>query len=179
MSADQVHTLFLHFQREFRAGHLDDAERLVHERIAVIGEHADSADLARAYTNLGLVRFFRNDLDGAEDRFTAALEMDQRLNHERGIARSMGNLALVPEARGDLDRAEALNRASLAIAERIGDDDIAAGKLANLGDIALRRGRTEDARGLWTRALTLFERNADEKHAAEVRGKVAGLDTHS
>ncbi len=174
-----IQILFLVYQFHFRSGELEEAEQLVRRRLAVTGPDTDSADTARAYTNLGLVRLYRKDIDGAQREFTRAVDISKRIGDQYGLARAVGNLGLAPEARGELDRAEELFRESLAIARRIGADDIASTKLANLGDIAVLRGRPDQARELWTQAIELFARLGNRKHHAEFSQKLAELDKPS
>lgn len=166
--------LFLGFQFHFRAGRLDDAERLARRRIELAPAQSPAA--SRACTNLGLVLLTRGQLDAAEAMQRRALAIDRALGDEAGIARDLGNLALVPEARGDLDAAEALYLEALEIAERIGAKAIAATKLANLGDIAMARGRREEARALWTSARDLFEAAGEAKHRDEMLRKIREVE---
>src|SRR5262249_1556092 len=94
--------LFLGYQFHFRIGELDAAETLAQRRLDLAAP--ESADAARALTNLGLIAQFRGDLDRAEELMGRAVEIDRRIGNLEGLARDIGNLALVPEARGDLER---------------------------------------------------------------------------
>lgn len=163
--------LFAGFQFHFRAGRLEDAERLASRRLDLAPAQSPAA--SRACTNLGLVHLFRGEHDASEAMQRRALAIDRALGDEAGIARDLGNLALVPEARGDLDAAEKLYLEALEIAERIGATAIAATKLANLGDIALARGKHEEARGLWIRARSIFEALGDPKSRDQCDAKIA------
>lgn len=171
-----VQVLFLGFQFHFRAGEYDHAQRLVEQRLDLLGRGTRSGDVARAFANLSLIHTFRGTLDEAESAAEMAIRVARESRHEYEESRGLHNLAMVHEKRGDLERAELIYREALVIAERIGADDLAASKLANLGDIALLRGRTDEARELWSRAVLLFERLAQGKHAREYAEKILTLD---
>ncbi len=169
--------LFLGFQFAFRTARLDLAERFARRRIEVAAD--DSADAARAWSNLGLVLHAKRAWDASEQAHHRAIEIDRRIGNLEGVARDLGNLALVPESRGDLDEAERLNLESLEIAERLGASSIIATKLANLGDIAHARGRHAEARDRWTRAVALFRELGKTAWLREAEGKIASLEAEN
>lgn len=170
--------LFLAYQFHFRIGELDAAEQFAQRRLDLAA--ADSADAARALTNLGLVSQMRGELDRAEQRMTRAVDIDRRIGNQEGLARDLGNLALVPEARGDLARAEALTHEALEIARSIPGprgEELVAGSLSNLGDFAKARGQLDAARELWSRAVEIFDRLGVTKWKASFEKRFADLDS--
>jgi tetratricopeptide (TPR) repeat protein len=173
-TCDHPALLFLAFQFHFRLGDLASAERYVRRRLAVAPEH--SADAARAWNNLGLIAFFRDDLEAAEAHMHRSLAIDTALGDQQGIARDLGNLAMIPEKQGDLAQARRMYLESLAIAERVDAKPIIATKLSNLADIALAQRDRDQARKLWMRALAIFEELKDTTHAAHCARCLAGLD---
>ncbi len=176
-----IRLLYLGFQFFFRTEDRDEAERLARRRLEILSETglSRSPAAARAWNNLGLIAFFREDLDEAQCHFEHALALDRAAADDEGIARDIGNLALIPEKRGDLAKAEAMYLESLAIAERIGADAIAATKLSNLGEVALARGRPEDARNYWLRAIAAYQRVGQKKGQVRCAEWIAALDTPS
>lgn len=156
-----IRLLFLGFQFFFRTGDYSTAEKLTLRRLSIAECAAETADLARACTNLGLIHLTTSRLDSARALCERALTIDERLGNKQGIARDLGNLANVYEAMGAFETAEQLNHRSLATALEIDDHMIAAGKLANLGDIARATSRLEQARVYWREAAALF-RKVDE-----------------
>lgn len=170
-----VRLLYLAFQFHFRLGNYDEAERLVRLRLQAV--RPESIDEARAWTNYGLINFFRGDLNIAEEMMRRALEIDTRIGNEQGIARDLGNLSLIPESRKDFDAAEKLNRESLAIAERIGYTPVIATRLCNLGEIALARGNSVDARALLVRAEAEFAKLGIEKHRSHCERLIRQIDS--
>lgn len=177
---DDLGVLFLAFQFHFRLGELDTAERHVQRRLELAAP--ESADAARALTNLGLIAQFRKDLDRAEELMSRAVEIDRRLGNLEGLARDIGNLALVPEARGDLDRAESLFREAMEVARRIPGprgEELVASNMSNLGDIARARGRPAEARAMWLQARAVFERLGITKWDAMFKKQLADLDAET
>jgi tetratricopeptide (TPR) repeat protein len=174
---EDIRLLFLGFQFFFRTGDHANAERMTVRRLAVAEREGETAHVARACTNLGLIHLTTGRLDSARALMERAVTIDERLNNPEGLARDVGNLANVFEATGDLDTAESLNRRSLEIATRIGAGEIAAGKLANLGDIAHARGRVVEARDLWSQAVLEFERLGIEKWRRVYVEKLRGIGT--
>ncbi len=71
--------------------------------------------MANQYGNLGNVLKVRGDLDGAEQMYRKALEIDERLGRLEGLANHYGNLGNVLQVRGDLDGAEQMYRKRLSI----------------------------------------------------------------
>ncbi len=155
--------LFLGFQFFFRTGDHARAESLTLQRLRVAEQDGDTAHVARACTNLGLIHLTTGRHESALPLMRRAVEIDERLGNLEGLARDLGNLANVYEEAGDLEEASRLNLRSLEIAERVGAAEIAAGRHANLGDIAHRQGRTEEARTRWTHAESEFARLGIDK----------------
>lgn len=175
-STDDPRLLFLGFQFHFRTGDYTEAERLTRRRLEAVGP--DTADAARAWNNLGLIRKFTGDAAEAERMMLHALEIDRGIGNDLGVARDLGNLAILYEERGELDHAESLYCESLSMAERLTGAaaiSISASKYANLGDIALARGRRSDASALWKRAEQLFGQAGDERYRAAMNAKIAEL----
>lgn len=169
--------LFLAFQFHFRLGELDPAEHFVRRRLELAAP--DSADAARACTNLGLILHTRGDFGSAEELLTRAVEIDRRLGNAEGLARDLGNLALVPEDRGELDRAEALFREAIDVARTIPGprgEELIASNTSNLGDIAKRRRQFDLARELWTRSWDTYRRLGITKWNAVFAKRFAELD---
>jgi tetratricopeptide (TPR) repeat protein len=156
--------LFVGYQFFFRTGDYDASEHLVRRRLELAPP--ESTDAARAWTNLGLIYFFRNDFEKAESMMRTALDIDTRIGNEFGMARDLGNLSLIPEKKGDFDFAERLNLEALTIAERIGATPLIASRLCNLGEIAMARGRSDVARPYLERAMAAFASLGIEKNRA-------------
>lgn len=157
--------LFLAFQYFFRRGDLELAEEATRRRLKVAGE--GSADAARAWTNLGLIYFFKKEYARAEEMHEKACAIDRANGDWRGLARDLGNWAMIPEVRQEWERAEKMYLEALERAERVQAREIMATKLANLGQMYEVMGRREEAASFTRRALTLFKELDEVKYAAE------------
>ncbi|MBU6413517.1 MAG: tetratricopeptide repeat protein [Planctomycetes bacterium] len=169
--------LFLAFQYFFRSGDLDLAEEATRRRLSVVGE--GSADAARAWTNLGLIYFFKKEYALAEEMHQRACEIDRANGDVRGLARDLGNWAMIPEARQEWARAEKMYLEALELAERAKARDVMATKLANLGQMYEVMGRREEAVGFTLRALELFKELGEAKYAAECESLLRKLKAES
>jgi tetratricopeptide (TPR) repeat protein len=157
--------LFLAFQYFFRSGDLALAEEVTRRRLSVVEE--GSADAARAWTNLGLIAFFKKEYALAEEMHQKACDIDRANGDSRGLARDLGNWAMIPEARQEWERAEKMYLQALELAKQVQAKDIMATKLANLGQMYEVMGRRQDAEGFTCRALELFKELSEVKYAAE------------
>jgi len=111
---------------------------------------------------LGMMSFYRGDLDAAEAHHRHALEIRERLVPESLlVAESLNSLGIAAGKRGDLESAEQhLNRA-LEIRERLAPGSVeTASCLSNLGNVAQARSDLETADELYRRALEIQERLA-------------------
>ncbi len=169
--------LFLAFQYFFRTGNLELAEEATRRRLSVVSE--TSADAARAWTNLGLIYFFKKEYAQAEEMHEKACDIDRTNGDSRGVARDLGNWAMIPEARQEWERAEKMYLEALALAEQVQAKDIMATKLANLGQMAEVRGRREEALAFTRRALELFKELGEDKYAAECASLLRKLKEQS
>jgi tetratricopeptide (TPR) repeat protein len=157
--------LYLAFQYFFRSRDLELAEEATRRRLAVVNE--SSTDAARAWTNLGLIYFFKKEYAQAEVMHEKACTIDRANGDFRGMARDLGNWAMIPEARQDWPRAEKMYLEALQLAEQVQARDVMATKLANLGQMYEVMGRREEAVGFTRRALGLFKELGETKYAAE------------
>jgi len=173
---DDLGVLFLAFQFHVRIGEYEAAARSAERRLELAAP--ESADAARALTNLALVAHFKGEQDRAEALFGRAIGIDRRIGDAAGLARDLGNSALVWEARNGLDKAEALYREALEIARSVPGalgEELVAGNLSNLGDIAKARGEIGRARALWMQSAEMFDRLGVTKWRAAFEKRFAEL----
>ena len=64
--------------------------------------------------------YTRGNLEGAEQMYRRALEIDERLGRLEGMATTYRNLGNMLRTRGDLVRAEQMYRKALETAEQLG-----------------------------------------------------------
>jgi tetratricopeptide (TPR) repeat protein/tRNA A-37 threonylcarbamoyl transferase component Bud32 len=142
--------------------------------------------LAKAYSDIGVLRTGRNDFEGAEHAYRRAVRLFASLAPgERDVAAAQHGFALkrlggVLLRRQRLDESEGYYRQALAIDEAVlkrpGVDDrdryAITFTLSDLGLVLSRRGRWDDAVALWTDALARRKAisDADPKDVRAVGG---------
>jgi CHAT domain-containing protein/Tfp pilus assembly protein PilF len=137
--------------------------------------------VARALGNLGNVAFYRGDLALAQDYFTRALAIRERLAPgSLDMAAGLGNLGNVAYQRGDLTSAQDYFTRALSIRERLAPDSLdVASSLRDLGIVAWERGDLPSAQDYFTRALSIRERLAPNSlDVAASLGNLGGVALH-
>jgi len=164
---------------EQERGHLPQADTLFREaldsRRQLAKTEADSADLAAALNNLGLLLTVRGLYEEAEpfDREAVALSTRVRGANHPLTAQLLQNLAQVRQFRGDLDEAEALYRQALdAKRKALGDlHPSVTISMNNLGGFLVRdRGKVEEADSLFRIAIALDRRLFGDRHGFVAAG---------
>jgi len=125
---------------------------------------ADSLEVAADLDSLGAAAHRRFDLDKAEQDFTQAMAIQQRLAPQSaGMADSLIGLGNVAQRRNNVDMAEKYQQQAFDLLQRLGPDSLrAARNLAGLGNIAYIRGELDQAEGFFLQALAINSReNAD------------------
>lgn len=116
-----------------------------------------SSGEASVLGNLGLIHKMRGDLHKAEQMFTEALDIHDKLGNEQGIAEDHGNLGLIYQKRGSLDKAEHMHLKSLEIAKKLGLQGLMASQYGNLGLACQARGDLEKAEQMFKESLEISE----------------------
>ncbi len=112
----------------------------------------------------GVVRAVAGDVEGAQERYQAALEVQRRIRDHEGAGLSLGGLAGLAVGRGELSEAVELYRQSLAEFEAIGDRAEEARILSELAWTHLRAGDSVTARERFFDTVQAYE------DVASVRG---------
>jgi non-specific serine/threonine protein kinase len=115
----------------------------------------ESAHMADAYLNLGLVAHNVGDLPQAEVQFLRAEELFAEVEDRAGLGRAVGSLARIARENGDLERAIALFERCLELFRDAKDDWGAANALHNIGNVRLARGDPRGAEDFFRQALEL------------------------
>ncbi len=138
----------------------------------VAEQGAESAELARWYSNLGLAAKDRGDPFAARRWLEQAIRLDER--HlgpaDPVLAIRLSNLAMVDRDLGDLPAAEAGLRRAVAIREQrlAADDVLLARSYINLAAVLCERGQPELARDYLRRAQAIAQAQLDERDPLHV-----------
>ena len=160
----------------FRAAY-DTATSLYEQAVRGAGEHGDSANVARARTNLALVAWRQSRFDEAKTIGEDALALKQRLGLKRDLAKSLNALGLLAQNRGQLD--EALHRflEARAAAEAVNDSGFVAKARGNLGQVYQDLGEFDRARAEYLVMRAFAASTGDRRTEANALNNLGGLET--
>ncbi len=136
--------------------------------------NSDKSIKAVAYGNLGVIRKTQGDLEGAEDFYLKALEIDKELGSKEGMAADYGNLGVIRDTQGDLEGAEELYLKALEIDKELGRKEGMAIRYGNLGLIRDTQGDLEGAEELYLKALEI-DKELGRKEGMAIRYGNLGL----
>jgi DNA-binding CsgD family transcriptional regulator/tetratricopeptide (TPR) repeat protein len=131
------------------------------EQALAAGEAAPAAVVATALHGLGEMATRLGDLEEADRRFAAAIDVRRHLGDRPSLARSLNALATVAIMNGDHDRATSLAEQALAIGRETGSIRAMVGSLGRLGVIALWRGDLARSESLLREARRCSEISGD------------------
>jgi tetratricopeptide (TPR) repeat protein len=124
---------------EMFMGHLDQAEQLYADSLAVARSVGDGHYVAHALAGLGDVARERGLLDEAEALYQEGLELCRRIGSQPGIVSALQRIATIALARAQTDRSEELHREALKIARGQHNRRQVAISMAGLGACAVER----------------------------------------
>jgi tetratricopeptide (TPR) repeat protein len=128
----------------------------VREALDLYRELGDTAGVASALGNLGLVAQAQGDGQQATELTGQSLALFRRLGDKSQIANSLDNLGLAALDRGDYERAAVLLEEALAIARVAGNRHSAAFSLSHLARVAHALGDDDRATVLQEEGLELW-----------------------
>lgn len=154
-------------------GDIEQAERLLlraAERLRLLSEPGDLAQLGSVLNNLGNIQKDRGDLTEAERTMREALRLKQAGHGEHHLltAISLAALGVVVNQAGRTDEAQDLHQRALAIYEANGAVTRVADSLNDLAGIADSRGDIVETRRLLERSVDIT-RTVDEAWPETVR----------
>lgn len=146
------------------SGQYGTARMCLHRALPICEAAGYVKGVAKCHEDLGLVALQTEQLDEAETRYLAALDIYERTHHETNAAIVHHQLGRVHESRQDYDRAELSLRQSIAIKTRLGNRAGVSNSTFHLGKIAQRRGDHALAEQCFLDCLDIDEQLGD-RHA--------------
>jgi serine/threonine-protein kinase len=163
-------------------GKYDDAVALYREAIALEqSAGGEGRELANIRSNLGIVLSENGDFAGAEQQFSAALELRRELlgDDHLLVAESFNNLGVLMGIQGEFARAEPMFREALAVRRRVlgADHPTVAESLNNLGRLLKEMGQFDESETLYREGLRVERERLGDDHprVAILLGNLANL----
>jgi adenylate cyclase len=122
----------------------------------------DSAGLAEALIEMGMVLYRLGDYDKVREPLHQGLALTRAADDKAGAALALNNLGNVAYSQGDYDAARALYEESLTLRRELGDKYGVANSLGNLGNVVAAQGDYAAAHALHEESLTLRREMGDK-----------------
>lgn len=139
-------------------GHLDEAQRLLEESLAIARSAALPVRQGVALRLVGTMHIERGEPALAEQALEEALEINRDVGNIRLEGKVLNSLAILRKIGGRVEEARALFDEALALHRRLGDRRSEGAVLSNIGDLYLASGDLEPAMEHFERAAKLLER---------------------
>lgn len=131
-------------------GRLDEAQELFERGLEIVPPDARTVT-ADLNNDLGIVHYYRHDLDRSYDFHSRALELRREIDDRLGIAKSFSNMGnVLLHLKRDYEEAESSYRQALEVAIEISDRQMQYSALNNLGLLTITRGQ-------WSQALETLD----------------------
>ncbi len=127
--------------------------------------------------NTAIIFQERGQLDEARRLYNVSLEINKRVDYQRGIAMTLQALGTLAQDQGELDEARRLYDESLKIESRLINQKGIAICLHQLGIICLHEGNLEDSEILLNQSLVILRELSYEQYIAECLESIGRLRT--
>lgn len=154
-------------------GHLERADSLLREALALGRRLGEKGVAATAIMWLGMVTLLRGDSSLAEGMFAESLALFREAGDEWGRAGAATLLGSMIGGRGNFARGRMFLEESLEIYRRIGDEIGAGASLNNLGYMTLFSGDYEGAATFLEESIVICQRHGNRVESAPRRCNLA------
>ena len=143
---------------DYGEGRLDDAISQLESSFRVLSEEQEDLDLARLSAQLGRMRFFRGDMDRAQEAIDLALRIGEAEGAPDVISDAMNTRAIIASSAGGYEEGIALLRHALSLATEHDLPEAALRAYNNLSETLTDRDRYDEGLELYERGLAVAER---------------------
>ena len=133
----------------------DRAKDRLEEALGLARELGDGSSAARTLDWLGIISFFRDEVDEARRLLEESAVEARTVGDLWCLADALGTLSSILPLQGAFDEADVASSEALEIAHRAGDDQGVRMALFGRALTAVRRGDLEDARAMADEGLTI------------------------
>ncbi|HXX27230.1 MAG TPA: tetratricopeptide repeat protein [Terriglobales bacterium] len=149
-----------------KQGKLEEAAASVQEASKIASAAGERADVARALTILGIVRFDQGNFSAAREAYEQALALERETGNKRGEATTLNDLGNVLGEQGDLAGSIKMLEGSLAMFREVGDKHSAAAVLSSIAARTLQQGNLQGAKQMLEEALNTSREIGDQERTA-------------
>ena len=156
-------------------GRYEEAQRYLHESLAIARHHGDRRMIAAVQNYLALAALGQGDRAAAKVHSEEALALARELGNKTEIAVASNALAQLHRLDGRLDDAEPLYDEVVALAHELGVQSFAAVGILGLAMVAIGRGSAGRARDLLRQVLAIAEETGSRPAGQSALEVAAGL----
>ena len=156
-------------------GRYEEAQRYLHESLAIARHHSDQRMIAAVQNILAFAALGQGDRAAAKIHCEEALKLARELGSKAEIAVASNALAQLNRLDGNLDGAEPLYEEAVVVAHELGIREFAAIAILGLAMVAIGRGGIGRARDLLREVLTIAEETGSRPAGQSALEVAAGL----
>ncbi len=113
--------------------------------------------VANVYKTIGIIYFFKGELDSAFTSFDRSLKTFEKLGDKKGVAASYVNIGILKKNIGEIKEAGESYQKALEIYQEIGDNEGVAKTYLNLGNLFKLQGDMKTALDYYFKSLKFYE----------------------
>jgi eukaryotic-like serine/threonine-protein kinase len=149
-----------------KQGKLEDAIVNAQEAVQISTASNELAELAKALTLIGIVRFDQGRFADAVSSYQQALTMQQQTGDRRGAATTLNDIANALGEQGDLAGSIKISNESLAMFREVGDKHSVAAVLGSIAARTIQLGDLSQAKKMLAQALAASREIGDHERTA-------------
>lgn len=153
----------------FEQGRVEEAGAEYEQVLELARTAGDTYQVALALSSLGAVHMGLGDLEGAESRFLAALEIDRQVRRKPGVLANLKRLMELYRLQGSATRGVELADEALTLARELGDRSAEA-------EVALEQARLFEEMGSFGSAVSSLRRHLELREEILSEKRIRQLD---
>jgi CHAT domain-containing protein/Tfp pilus assembly protein PilF len=159
-------------------GHLPEAVKFFHDKLAVMEELGERAEQANALSNIGAIYDWQGDVPRSLESYGAALKILEGLDDKRRMAVLTGNMGAAFEKLSDYPKALDSYRRALTVFQELQDKGDTAWMLGNIAAIATKLGDDRQALDDFGKALAIMQEIGNRKYEGWILGTMGTIYKH-
>jgi tetratricopeptide (TPR) repeat protein/tRNA A-37 threonylcarbamoyl transferase component Bud32 len=149
-----------------KQGKLEDAIRTAQEAIPISEQAGARAEVAKALTITGIVRFDEGNFGDAASSYNRALAMQREIGNQRGAATTLNDLANALGEQGDLSGSIKMLNQALLMFQQVGDKHSVAAVLGTIAIRTIQQGNLKEGKKMLEAGLAASREIGDQERAS-------------